>query len=334
MKRRAPSLHRRPGRPRKFGRPSKLVALTLPIDVIRGLRQIDNDVANAVVRLYELAPMWARESTADVEMVSMAAGLLLIVVNTTVIRTLPGVDIIPLDGNRGFFALAPGRGVSDLELAVIDRLGDASDIVGVRERQALEQLRRQLREWHNDSSLQFHSRAIIVVETTAGASGKQTGHQPVDRPPDVELAPFADGRSLIVVNSTVIRSLPGVDIIPLGRARAFLALVPGRVVGDLELAVLDQLRKADALERRALDQLRRQLKMWRQNSALEFHARAIIVVAPLAAARDARPPRQAVAARQSTRRSPRRFARTATDLRSLELVVGPRPARGRITRPC
>src|ERR1700730_11680636 len=31
------------GRPQKFGRPGELVQLTLPTDVIRGLRQMDDD---------------------------------------------------------------------------------------------------------------------------------------------------------------------------------------------------------------------------------------------------------------------------------------------------
>jgi hypothetical protein len=333
MKRRSLLPDRRRGRPQKFGRPSELVALTLPNDVIRGLRRIDDDVAKAIVRLYELAPIWARESTADVELVSIADRLFLIVVNTSVIRRLPAVDIIPLEGNRAFLALAPGRGVSDLELAVIDRLGDASDVVSVRERQALEQLRRQLRAWHDDPSLQFHSRAIIVVEIAAAARTAHAARRVADGQPDAELVPFADRRSLIVVNSTVIRSLPGVDIISLGRARAFLALPPGRVVGDLELAVGDQLKKADPRERQALDDLRRQLKTWRRNTAMAFHARAIIVVESLAAARSrssstaaraaagkrdgrtgarramrqgpaSQPLPQAIADRQSARRSP------------------------------
>ncbi len=37
-------------------------------------------------------------------------------------KNLAGVSIIPLADGRGFLALEAGRGVSDLELAVIDRL--------------------------------------------------------------------------------------------------------------------------------------------------------------------------------------------------------------------
>ena len=85
-------------------------------------------------------------------------------VNSAVIQSLPGVNVVPLDATRAFLAMEPGRGISDLELAVIDRLDDA---VETRERQALDQLRRQLKAWRRDPALRFHSRSIIVVETLA-----------------------------------------------------------------------------------------------------------------------------------------------------------------------
>jgi hypothetical protein len=86
----------------------------------------------------------------------------LIVVNREVIRDLPGVNIMPLSGNRAFLALDIDRGMSDLEIAVADRLADPT--VGRRERQALNTLRAQLVTWRRDHGLQFHTRAIIVVE--------------------------------------------------------------------------------------------------------------------------------------------------------------------------
>ena len=75
---------------------------------------------------------------------------------------MPGVNIMPLSGNRAFLALDIDRGMSDLELAVTDRLADPA--VGRRERQALAKLRTQLVTWRRDHGLQFHTRAIIVVE--------------------------------------------------------------------------------------------------------------------------------------------------------------------------
>jgi hypothetical protein len=287
-KRRATTtVHRRRGRPEKFGRPAELVQVTLPVDVVRGLSKIDDDLGRAIVQLFERAPAWALESTRDFELVCIADRQFLIVINAAVVRSLPGVDIIPLEGNRAFLALAPGRGVSDLELGVIDRLGESSLVIPARERLALEQLRLQLRAWREDPSLRFHGRALIVVDAHAAQRVKDAagnGHNGHGQP-DVELVCFSDERCLIVVNSTVIKDLPGVDIVPMGRSRAFLALAPGSTVSDLELAIIDRMNLAtDERERQMLEHLRGQLKAWRHDATLEFHARTIIVVESIAPA--------------------------------------------------
>lgn len=157
---------RKRGRPPKFGRPSEFVALTLPKEVIAGLRKIDPDLAWAVVTLFEKRP--PRDASAnerqppDTELVGIAEHQSLIVVNRSVVKSLPGVQIIPLNGDRAVLALAPERGMTDLELAVVDRLEDAS--VPPRERKALKALRARLREWRRDPALRFHTRAIVVVE--------------------------------------------------------------------------------------------------------------------------------------------------------------------------
>ena len=166
---------RRRGRPSKFGRPSQLVALTLPVAVVRGLRGIDGDIARAIVRLFEGAAASSdAELTEDqqqyAELLKIADRRALIVVNPAVIRSLPGISMIPLDGRRAFLALEPGHGVSDLELAVIDRLDESES---GRERQALQSLRGQLRTWRRDPALRFHGRSIIVVETVTPSRRKR-----------------------------------------------------------------------------------------------------------------------------------------------------------------
>jgi hypothetical protein len=50
---RAPMSPSKRGRPQKFGRPSQVVALTLPEDVLRGLRKIHHDLGWAIVALFE-----------------------------------------------------------------------------------------------------------------------------------------------------------------------------------------------------------------------------------------------------------------------------------------
>ena len=155
----------RRGRPSKFGRPSQVVALTLPDDVVSGLRKIDPDVGWAIVTLFEKSPVRGTlepDDRPDVELVTIADRRSLIVVNRAVIKNLKGVNIVPLHGDRAFLALDAGRGMTDLELAVIDSLDDP--LVELHERKALRKLRSQLRAWRHDRTLRFHTRSIIVVE--------------------------------------------------------------------------------------------------------------------------------------------------------------------------
>jgi len=174
-------MHERPesagrprGRPSKFGRPSRVVAVTLPHDAIERLRRINRDLGWAIMTLLD------RDTTADghrpdrgdnpdVELVTVGDRRALIVINREVIRHLPSVNIIPLRGNRAFVALDIDRGMSDLELAVSDRLDEPA--LDRDEARALEELRAQLTHWRRDHDLKFHRRAIIVVERRPKTNG-------------------------------------------------------------------------------------------------------------------------------------------------------------------
>jgi hypothetical protein len=142
-----------------------LVAVTLPTDVVQDLRARDADLARAIVGLVERRrrpDAVAAAPRSDVELAAIGGRQSLIVVNRSTFHRLPGVNIVPLAGNRAFLALKSGLGLADLELAVADRLEDGTGAAA--ERKALASLRNQLREWRRDRSLRFHSRAIIVVE--------------------------------------------------------------------------------------------------------------------------------------------------------------------------
>jgi hypothetical protein len=174
MDSRVPTTGRRRGRPSKFGRPSRVVALTLPEDAIDRLHRVHRDLGWAILNLLDQKPprgaTRSRIAEPDVELVSVADRRSLIVVNREVIKNLPGVNIVPLNGNRAFLALEIDRGMSDLELAVSDRLGDAAIDRG--ERRALVALRARLTTWRRDADLLFHTRAIIVVEQRRRSSDR------------------------------------------------------------------------------------------------------------------------------------------------------------------
>jgi hypothetical protein len=159
------------GRPPKFGRRGQVVAITLPAEVVRGLRRINADLAWAIVQLFERGANGfggePRSPRPDSELVSVANGRSLIVVNRDVLKRLPGVTVIPLHDDRAFLALDRDASIADLELAVVERLADRS--ISARERQALSELRAHVHRWRHDPTLHSDMRSIIVLEQVRGA---------------------------------------------------------------------------------------------------------------------------------------------------------------------
>jgi hypothetical protein len=157
--------HARRGRPPKFGRRGRVVAITLPEEVVRGLKRVHRDLAWAIVQLFEKngrRPAARRSPRSDSELLGVTSTGSLIVVNREVFKALPGVHVVPLHDDRGFLAFDRTASLADLELAIIERL--ASRSIGVRERQALLQLRAHVRRWRRDRKLRCEARSIIVLE--------------------------------------------------------------------------------------------------------------------------------------------------------------------------
>jgi hypothetical protein len=157
------------GRPPKFGRPARLVALTLPEDTIEGLKGIDADLAKAVVALLDRSQgrttATAAEWDAPVSLAQVNDGRALIVIDPAIFREVPGCAVIPLSEGRAFLALDPGRTLADLELSISDLLDEDGHL---GERDALTALRQALRDWRRDDSLSFHTRSIVLVEREGG----------------------------------------------------------------------------------------------------------------------------------------------------------------------
>jgi hypothetical protein len=158
----------RRGRPPKFGRPGQVVAVTLPPEVVRGLRRINPDLAWAIVKLFErngTSTGQVRRTRPDSELVSVASGRSLIVVNRNVLSQLPGVNVIPLHDDRAFLAFNRDASIADLELAVVERMRNRS--LTRRERKALSELRTHVQRWRHDPKLHCEMRSIIVLERAA-----------------------------------------------------------------------------------------------------------------------------------------------------------------------
>jgi hypothetical protein len=144
-----------------------VVAVTLPEEVVEGLRAVNPDLAWAIVTLFEKTTKRHKirpTAHGEAELIAVGGTRSLIVVPKQLFQglNLPGVSILPFHDDRGFLALQPGRGVSDLVLAVDDRLHERS--LGASKAAALRRLRTQLQRWRSSRQLRCDTRSIIVVE--------------------------------------------------------------------------------------------------------------------------------------------------------------------------
>lgn len=155
------------GRPLKYGRPSRVVAVTLPDDTIDELRRIHSDLGHAIVSLVG-AFVGSNGTTlnrpiVDYERVGRRRSL--IVVDRESLKGVPGCELIPISDERALLALEDGQDLSDLELALLDRLADHT-ITG-RRREGLEALRHALMECRRASDVEVEPRSIFVVEKSS-----------------------------------------------------------------------------------------------------------------------------------------------------------------------
>jgi hypothetical protein len=159
---------RQRGRPLKFGRPGRLLALTLPHDVVAALRRIHPDPAWAIVALYEKAVTRARPTPPPrqpvVDLAQLSDRSALIVVDPRALRSAPGMSVVPVASGRAFLAFDEGRGLADLELAILEQLRDPKTDPLVRKE--LRALERQVRDWRRGRGYRFSKRSIILVERT------------------------------------------------------------------------------------------------------------------------------------------------------------------------
>lgn len=157
---------RKRGRPQKFGRAAQLISLTLPRDVINWLQDIDDDLAWAVVKIFERSTKNRTRQVEIAQLVRFPGDAALILVRPELFQNLPGVSLIQLADGRALLALEHGKGTADLELIVVDRLDKKT--LSAEERTALTQLRQMLRSWRQQG-IRFETRSIIVARGQKGA---------------------------------------------------------------------------------------------------------------------------------------------------------------------
>jgi hypothetical protein len=125
------------------------------------------------VRLYEKMAKTRREATAPVqpaiELAQLSPRSALIVVDPRAIRNAPGMSVVPVASGRAFLAFDEGRGLADLELALLERLRNSR--ISAAARKDLRLLQRQVRDWRRGRGYRFSKRSIILVERAPRSRG-------------------------------------------------------------------------------------------------------------------------------------------------------------------
>jgi len=151
-----------PGRPRKFGRPSRAVTVTLPEDVLTRLGVLDADLGRAIVTLVERRARRAR-AVKPAEMTSYGRHAVIIVTPVNALKRIAGVQLVPIGNGRALISLERAHSIPEFELGLRDVLarGDVSE----SERQTLGAIVDILRQTRGSSRVTLEERTIIVFET-------------------------------------------------------------------------------------------------------------------------------------------------------------------------
>jgi hypothetical protein len=128
------------GRPPKFKEPSRPITVTLPDRILQGLASINDDRAQAIVKVVELALGMRPEAKKAVEVVQVVPGFGLIVVGPCdALRRVHWLRMVEISPARYLLVLPSGYVVEMLEVAILDLL-DQPDVKDQRERMMLESL--------------------------------------------------------------------------------------------------------------------------------------------------------------------------------------------------
>jgi hypothetical protein len=150
------------GRPKKYGRDSRPITITLPNDVIGRLQLVDADVGRAIVRLVE-REVTTRRRVQPAEIATYGNHAVIVVMPAKAIKRLPGVHLVPVGNGRALISLDRPLSIPQLELAVRDAI-ERTDLRH-SEHQALNVIAGILRRARSSRIVSLKERTIIVLET-------------------------------------------------------------------------------------------------------------------------------------------------------------------------
>ena len=96
------SIRHRPGRPRKYDRPSRAVTVTLPEDVIAQLQRRDGDLGGGIVSLLERRRGGDLPAAPVAPISRYGSHSVIIVPHLPVLNRLPDVELVPIPRSSFF----------------------------------------------------------------------------------------------------------------------------------------------------------------------------------------------------------------------------------------
>ena len=151
-----------PGRPPKYGRPSRAVSITLPEDVLVRLSALDPDLGSAIVRLVERMSKPHERAARLAEVATYGSHAVIVVNATKTLKRLPGVQLVPIGNGRALISLEHPHSIAQFELNVRDEA--ASSQKNSVERRTLEVVCEILRDARRSPNVTVAERTIIVLE--------------------------------------------------------------------------------------------------------------------------------------------------------------------------
>lgn len=151
---------KRRGRPKKFARPSRSVALTLPTDVIGVLQSIDADLSQAIVRIVETAAPGALHAAAELTRFGKRA--VITVPSSRDLAAQTGAELVPVADGRALVSFNEHVSIAELELRIGDVLAESR--LDGEERATFEAFAEILRRARRSDAVDVRTRRIIVLE--------------------------------------------------------------------------------------------------------------------------------------------------------------------------
>lgn len=155
------SIKARRGRPRKYGRPSRVVTLTLPEDILARLSAVDADIGRAIVTLVDRKAPARGAASRPAEIASYGNHAVIVVTPIKALKRLKGVELVPIGNGRALISLQQGHSIPQLELDLRDAIEGSA---GGPDHDALEAIADILRRARGARALNVEARTIIVLE--------------------------------------------------------------------------------------------------------------------------------------------------------------------------